>query len=73
MGRSTTGNFEWRKGELAQKRYEFIDILGKGSFGTVFKGYDHLKKEHVAIKVIRPEQQCQEMAETEINLLVTIR
>lgn len=58
------GDFEWRKGDIAQKRYEFKDILGRGTFGTVFKGYDHTKKEDIAIKVIRNDSQCNEMAET---------
>ena len=36
-------------------RYEIIDILGKGSFGQVFKAFDHKKKEHIALKIIRNE------------------
>jgi serine/threonine protein kinase len=43
---------------MAQKRYEFLDVLGMGTFGTVFQGFDHVKKEGVAIKVIRNEPQC---------------
>lgn len=34
-------------------RYEVLDILGKGSFGQVFKVYDHKKKELCALKIIR--------------------
>lgn len=42
--KGSEGQASWKKGDIAQKRYEFIEMLGKGSFGTVFKGYDHLKK-----------------------------
>jgi dual specificity tyrosine-phosphorylation-regulated kinase 2/3/4 len=28
-------------------------MLGQGSFGQVFKAYDHKKKENVALKIIK--------------------
>lgn len=34
-------------------RFEVIEILGKGSFGQVFKVYDHKAKEHLALKIIK--------------------
>jgi dual specificity tyrosine-phosphorylation-regulated kinase 2/3/4 len=34
-------------------RYEVITIIGKGSFGQVFKAYDHKLKENVALKIIK--------------------
>ena len=38
-------------------RYEIIDILGKGSFGSVVKAFDHKKKEFCAIKIIRNKKK----------------
>lgn len=38
-------------------RYEVLDILGKGSFGQVFKAFDHKKKDLCALKIIRNEQK----------------
>jgi dual specificity tyrosine-phosphorylation-regulated kinase 2/3/4 len=38
-------------------RYEIIETLGKGSFGQVLKCYDHKKKEHVAVKIIRSKKR----------------
>lgn len=34
------------------QRYEKLDIIGKGNFGSVYKGIDLQTKEYVAIKVI---------------------
>ena len=34
-------------------RFEVISRLGKGSFGEVFKAFDHKKKEAIALKIIR--------------------
>ena len=39
-------------------RYEIIETLGKGSFGQVLKCFDHKKKEHVAVKIIRSKKRC---------------
>ena len=35
------------------KHYRLLDKIGKGSFSTVYSGYDTLKKESVAIKKIK--------------------
>ena len=35
------------------KHYRILDKIGKGSFSTVYSGYDTLKKESVAIKKIK--------------------
>ncbi|KPP65819.1 hypothetical protein Z043_115736 [Scleropages formosus] len=37
-------------------RYEVLEVLGKGSFGQVFKCLDHKNNELVAIKVIRKKR-----------------
>src|SRR5207249_4213035 len=36
------------------KHYEFLDVLGKGGFGTVFKAHDETLARMVAIKVLAP-------------------
>jgi dual specificity tyrosine-phosphorylation-regulated kinase 2/3/4 len=50
-------------------RYEIINGLGHGSFGQVFKAYDHKKKETVALKIIRNEPKFNKQAKVEIKIL----
>lgn len=38
-------------------RFEVLKRLGKGSFGQVFKCFDHLKKEIVALKILRNKKR----------------
>ena len=38
-------------------RFEIISTLGKGSFGQVFKCFDHKKGETVALKVLRNKKR----------------
>lgn len=34
-------------------RYEVKNLLGRGSFGQVWKCYDHKSKQNVALKIIK--------------------
>ena len=38
-------------------RYEILKFLGKGSYGQVFKVYDHKKKEEAALKMIKNKKK----------------
>lgn len=38
-------------------RFEVVKRLGKGSFGQVFKCFDHKKKETVALKILRNKKR----------------
>lgn len=40
-------------GDAIAYKYEIISVLGRGSFGRVFKAYDHKKREYVALKIIK--------------------
>lgn len=50
-------------------RFEIICELGKGTFGKVFKAFDHKRKEMVAIKLIRRSPKYVSQAKVEVKLL----
>jgi dual specificity tyrosine-phosphorylation-regulated kinase 2/3/4 len=50
-------------------RYEIIKKLGKGSFGVVCKCFDHLKKEFVALKIIRNKKRLHKQGLVEAKIL----
>ncbi len=58
-----------RRGELLGNRYEIQERIGKGSFGQVVKAYDTIKKEPVAIKIIKSKKPFLDQAGTEIDIL----
>lgn len=47
------GEYIYTKHDHVCYRFEIIKKLGQGSFGVVLRCFDHLKKEFVALKVIR--------------------
>ena len=47
------GNVKISNGDSIAYRYQIKSPLGQGSFGQVFKAYDHKKKQDVALKLIK--------------------
>ena len=60
-------------GDHAAYRYEFIQQLGKGSFGQVFKVYDHKEKEAVALKIIRNKPRFHQQGAVEVKVLKALK
>ncbi|KAJ8260418.1 hypothetical protein GJAV_G00181870 [Gymnothorax javanicus] len=54
-------------------RYEFLKVIGKGSFGQVAKVYDHKMQQHVALKIVRNEKRFHRQAAEEIRILEHLR
>ena len=49
-----------------------LAAIGRGTFGQVFKAYDHKSKEYVALKVIKNDQKFTTQARVEVKILKTI-
>jgi dual specificity tyrosine-phosphorylation-regulated kinase 2/3/4 len=49
-------------GDSIAYRYEILSSLGQGSFGQVFKSFDHKRREFFALKVIRNEAKFNKQA-----------
>lgn len=58
-------------GDAIAYKYEIVSLLGRGSFGRVFKAYDHKKKEYVALKIIKNQEKFTTQARVEIEILET--
>ncbi|KAJ8258275.1 hypothetical protein COCON_G00172870 [Conger conger] len=54
-------------------RYEFLKVIGKGSFGQVAKVYDHKTRQHLALKMVRNEKRFHRQAAEEIRILEHLR
>ena len=50
-------------------RYEVVGILGKGSFGQVFKCFDYKDNTMKAIKIIRNKKRFHHQALVEVKIL----
>ena len=54
-------------------KYEILEILGRGSFGTVVKVFDHKRKQFLALKIIRNKKKFHDQALIELNILTYIK
>ena len=46
---------EFTRGTTFAERYDFIEELGTGGMGSVYKVFDKKIKEEVALKILKPE------------------
>jgi dual specificity tyrosine-phosphorylation-regulated kinase 2/3/4 len=54
-------------------RYEILEVLGKGSFGQVFRVFDFKNKCFCALKVIKNRKRFNQQAVVEIDILRHLR
>jgi len=67
------GQFVMEVGDHIAYRYEIVKILGKGSFSTVVKVFDHKRRNHLAIKVVRNDPNITKHSHKEIDILLALK
>jgi serine/threonine-protein kinase len=64
-------------GRVLDGRYELRDLIGQGTFGRVYRGYDQRLDRPVAVKVIKPwwteDQEWAERFQREARLMARVR
>lgn len=66
------GDYHIVIGDHLLYRYEVIDILGKGSYGTVCKCKDHKQQSVIAIKIFKNKSYIRSQGLNEIQILRTL-
>ena len=56
-------------GDQLAYRYEPIELLGKGTFGHVYKSFDYKREIYVAVKILRKNPKVRRQGENEIKYL----
>ncbi|CAD8147134.1 unnamed protein product [Paramecium pentaurelia] len=54
-------------------RYEILEIVGKGSFGSAFKVFDHKRQQVQCLKIIRNKKKFTNQALVELNILTYVK
>ena len=53
-------------------RYEVLEMIGQGTFGHVYKCFDHKHQQLVAVKIIRRNTNTRKQGENEVKTLETL-
>ena len=67
------GDYNIVIGDHIAYRYEIVDFLGKGSFGTAIGCIDHKEKRQIAIKVVKNKKKYYYQASVELKILQYLR
>ena len=64
-----TGDYKIVMHDHIGYRYEIVEFLGQGSFGTALRCIDHKKKEQVAVKIVKNKKKYYYQASVELKIL----
>ena len=67
------GNYQVKAGDHLAYRLEVRDLLGWGSFGAVYKCWDHYKKRNCAVKICRNKPSISQHVDSELETLLLLR
>ena len=70
---SKKGIYRGLNGDHLHYRYEILKVLGRGSFGIVFKCWDHKQSELVAVKIIKSKEKYRVAGELESFILDKVK
>lgn len=63
------GDYKIIVGDHIGYRYEIVEFLGKGSFGTALRCIDHKEKKDIAIKIVKNKKKYYYQASVELKIL----
>lgn len=63
------GDYKMVIGDHIGYRYQIVEFLGKGSFGTALRCIDHKEKKHVAVKIVKNKKKYYYQASVELKIL----
>lgn len=69
----TRGDYKVVINDHVLYRYETISVLGQGSFGKVYKAFDHKEQKFIALKIIRNKKKFEFQANVEVKVLVDVK
>ena len=67
------GDLQLEPNDHIAYRFQVLSLLGKGSFGQVFRAFDHKRKEEIAIKILRNKKRFQQQGAIEVHILENLR
>ncbi|XP_028405017.1 dual specificity protein kinase CLK2-like isoform X1 [Dendronephthya gigantea] len=67
------GHLKYKPGDWLHSRYEIRGMLGEGTFAKCLECYDSIRRQNVAVKVIKNVDRYREAAKIEIKVLEKIR
>jgi dual specificity tyrosine-phosphorylation-regulated kinase 2/3/4 len=63
------GDYHVVTGDHIGFRYEIKEFLGKGSFGTALRCFDHKEQKEVAVKIVKNKKKYYYQASVELRIL----
>ena len=67
------GEYQCQMQDHIAYRYEIVKLLGRGSFGQVYRCVDHMRKEVVALKILRNKKRLHKQGLVEVRILERLR